>query len=209
MENSYYSFDKNQFHFIVLDGNDRRSENDKGYKQYIGAKQLDWLKKELTNSKYPIIIFSHQGLTTYEGGEDDSYGIENNDLIRELLESHNQLNPKTKVIASFNGHTHFDYAEEINGIWYITINSMSYQWMGEAYTHIRYSEEVDKNFRWIKYTAPHKEPLFSIVEISTEGFIKIDGKKTEWVGPSPWEVGYPEILKKYVRPEISKRLLYF
>lgn len=209
MENSYYSFDKNQFHFIVLDGNDPKHENDKGYKQYVGDEQLDWLKEELINSKYPIVIFSHQGLTTYQGGEDDSYGIENNGTIRALLESHNKMNPKAKVIACFNGHTHFDYAEEVNGIWYITINSMSYQWMGEAYTHIRYSPEIDEKFRWIKYTAPHKEPLFSIVEISSEGFIKIDGKKTEWVGPSPWEVGYPEFLKKYVRPEISQRLLYF
>ncbi len=209
MENSYYSFDKNQFHFIVLDGNDPKDENDKGYKQYIGAKQLAWLKEDLINSKYPIVIFSHQGLTTYHGGEDDSYGLENNELIRELLESHNKINPKAKVIACFNGHTHFDFAEEVNDIWYITINSMSYQWMGEAYTHIRYSEEIDEKFRWIKYTAPHKEPLFTIVEISSEGFIKIDGKETEWVGPSPWEVGYPEFLKKYVRPAISKRLLYF
>ena len=209
MANSYYSFDKNKFHFIVLDGNDPKDENNKGYKQYIGAKQLAWLKEDLIKSEYPIVIFSHQGLTTYHGGEDDSYGLENNELIRELLESHNKINTKTKVIACFNGHTHFDYAEEVNDIWYITINSMSYQWMGEAYMHIRYSPEIDEKYRWIKYTAPHKEPLFTIVEISSEGYIKIDGKKTEWVGPSPWEVGYPEFLKKYVRPAISKRLLYF
>ena len=74
---------------------------------------------------------------------------------------------------------------------------------------IRYSDEVDKNFKWIKYTAPHKEPLFTTVEISTEGYIKIDGKETEWEGPSPWEVNYPDSLKKYVRPAISKRLLKF
>lgn len=209
MQNSYYSFDKNQFHFVVLDGNDKMKDTDKGYKQYIGTKQVEWLKNELKNAEYPVIIFSHQGLTTYHGGEGDDYGVENNDEIRKILESHNKVNPKRKVIACFNGHTHFDFAEEVNDIWYITINSMSYQWMGEAYTHIRYSPEVDKEFRWIKYTAPHKEPLFTIVEISSEGYIKIDGKQTEWVGPSPWEVGYPEFLKKYVRPAISKRTLKF
>lgn len=209
MKNSYYSFDQNNFHFIALDGNDLKTENEKGYKQYVGSEQIDWLKKELLNSKYPVVIFSHQGLTTYHGGEGDDYGLENDKELRKILEVHNTSNPKTKVIACFNGHTHFDYAEQVNDIWYITINSMSYQWMGEAYTHVRYNDEVDKNFRWIKYTAPHKEPLFTIVEISTEGTIKIDGKKTEWVGPSPWEVGYPEFLREYVRPEISKRLLKF
>ena len=72
---------------------------------------------------------------------------------------------------------------------------MSYQWMGDDFMHIRYNDEVDKNFKWIKYTAPHKEPLFTTVEISTEGYIKIDGKQTEWEGPSPWEVNYPEDLE--------------
>jgi hypothetical protein len=86
---------------------------------------------------------------------------------------------------------------------------MSYHWLGDNYVHIRYSEEVDKNFKWIKYTAPFKEPLFTTVEISSKGTIKIAGKKTEWVGPSPWEIGYPESKKKYMRPAISKRNLKF
>ena len=208
MQNSYYSFDKNGFHFIVLDGNDKKDENAKGYKQYIGTKQLNWLKDDLTKAEAPIVIFSHQGLTVSPGAKGE-YGVENNEEIREVLELHNKQNPVSKVIACFNGHTHYDYAENINDIWYITINSMSYQWMGEAYTHIRYSPQVDKDFKWIKYTAPHKEPLFTIVEISTQGYISIEGKQTEWVGPSPWELGYPVELKKYVRPAISKRFLEF
>ncbi|KAA3614068.1 MAG: metallophosphoesterase [Calditrichaeota bacterium] len=209
MKNSFYSFDKNRFHFIVLDGNDPRNNSDKGYKQFIGEKQIDWLKQDLAGAKHPVVIFSHQGLTTYPGGEGDDYGLENGSEIRDILEQYNLQNPKTRVVACFNGHTHYDFAENINGIWFITINSMAYQWMGEEFTHIRYSTEVDKNFKWIKYTAPHKEPLFTIVEISTAGFIKIHGKQTEWEGPSPWELGYPEALKKYVRPQISERNLSF
>ncbi|MCA9731033.1 metallophosphoesterase [candidate division KSB1 bacterium] len=209
MPNSYYTFEKNNFHFIVLDGNDPKSENERGYKQYIGERQIKWLNNELANTKHPVVIFSHQGLTTYPGGEEEDYGVENNDQIRAIFEAHNKSHPAQKVIACFNGHTHYDYAENVNGIWYITINSMSYQWMGEAYEHIRYSEEIDKKFKWLKYTAPHKEPLFTIVEISSQGYIKIHGKQTEWVGPSPWEVGYPETLEKYVRPAISGRYLEF
>ncbi len=209
MTNSYYSFDKNQFHFIVLDGNDKADENSKDYKQYIGNEQINWLKEELTKSAFPVIIFSHQGLTTYPGGDGQDYGVVNNDVIRNILESHNEQSPKKKVIACFNGHSHNDYAENVNDIWYITINSMSYKWLGEDFEHIRYSEEVNKNFKWIKYTAPYKEPLFTIVEISSEGYIKIEGKKTEWEGPSPWELDYPSFTKKYVRPEISERILRF
>lgn len=208
MKRSYYSFDKNGFHFIVLDGNNKKNAEAKGYKQFIGPEQVDWLKKDLADTRHPVVIFSHQGLAYYHGPDED-YGVENFKQIQEILESHNTLNPGKKVIACFNGHTHIDFAEKINGIYYITITSMSYHWLGDKYVSIRYSDEVDKNFKWIKYTAPFREPLFTVVEISSEGYIKIAGKKTEWVGPSPWELGYPVEYKKYLRPSISERYLEF
>lgn len=208
MQTGHYSFQKNGFSFIVLDGNDKKNPEAKGYKQFIGSEQVSWLKTELAKASGPIVIFSHQGLSFYKGVE-ENYGVENYQQIQDLLAAHNAQNPTTKVVACFNGHTHLDWAENINGIWYITITSMSYHWLGENYESIRYSAEIDKNFKWIKYTAPFKEPLFTTVEISTKGTIKIAGKKTEWVGPTPWELGYPEEQKKYMRPAISKRNLKF
>jgi predicted phosphodiesterase len=208
MKSSSYSFNKNGFHFIVLDGNDKRNPEVKGYQQFIGPAQVDWLKAELAKATVPIVIFSHQGLAHYSSA-DEEYGVENYKEMQQILETHNAKNPQNKVIGCFNGHTHYDYAENINGIWYITLTSMSYHWLGDNYVHIRYSEEVDKNFKWIKYTAPFKEPLFTTVEISSKGTIKIAGKKTEWVGPTPWELGYPEAKKKYMRPAITKRNLKF
>jgi predicted phosphodiesterase len=208
MKSGYYSFEKNGFHFIVLDGNDKKDPEAKGYKQFIGPQQVEWLQTELAKTKYPVVIFSHQGLAHYSSA-DEEYGVENYKQMQQILETHNAKNPQKKVLGCFNGHTHYDYAENINGIWYITITSMSYHWLGENYECVRYSDEVDKNFKWIKYTAPFKEPLFTTVEISTKGTIKITGKKSEWVGPTPWELGYPESLKKYMRPAISERNLKF
>lgn len=209
MKSGHYSFVNSGFKFIVLDGNDPKNETDTGYKEFVGPEQVQWLKKELANSIYPIVIFSHQGLLKIPSTEKVPYGLENDVELREILEQHNRNNPKNKVIACFNGHAHCDNAEEVNGIWYVTINSMAYKWMDEAYTQIRYSDEIDKEFKWIKYTAPYKEPLFTIVEVSTKGTIKIHGKKSEWEGSSPWELGYPESMKKYVKPMIAERLLYF
>lgn len=208
MKSSYYSFNKNGFYFIVLDGNDKKNPEVKGYQQYIGQEQVTWLKAELKKATVPVVIFSHQGLAHYSSANEE-YGVENYKEIQEILENHNRQNPAAKVVACFNGHTHFDYAENISGIWYITITSMSYHWLGDNYQHVRYSYEVDKNFKWIKYTAPFKEALFTTVEISSKGTIKIAGKETEWIGPSPWELGYPEEKKKYMRPAISKRTLKF
>ena len=202
MTSSYYSFDINNFHFIVLDGNDKKFPELKGYQKYIGQEQAGWLRLQLQNVVNPVVIFSHQGLDTSEG-------IDNAQEIRAILETHNHQASTNRVIACFNGHSHNDSAEEVNGIWYICINSMAYKWLGEEYAFIRYSEAIDKNFKWIKYTAPYKDPLFTVVEISKAGYIRIAGKKSEWVGPSPWEVGYPEIHKPYTAPQITARELYF
>ena len=202
MNSSFYSFRMNGFHFIVLDGNDKKFPDQKGYREYIGPDQQTWLKKEIAEAKEPIIIFSHQGLG-------NKNGINNKEEVRAILEEHNETRRRSKIIACFNGHSHFDAAEQIKGIWYITINSMAYKWMGEEYPNIRYSEEVDKNFKWIKFTAPYKDPLYTVVEISTDGYIRIAGKKSEWVGPSPWELGYPEEFKAEIVPQITERELRF
>ncbi|MBL7973168.1 MAG: metallophosphoesterase, partial [Prolixibacteraceae bacterium] len=57
----YYSFDKNGFHFIVLDGNDKKNPEEKRYNQFIGPEQIGWLKADLEKANYPVVIFSHQG----------------------------------------------------------------------------------------------------------------------------------------------------
>lgn len=202
MASSFYTFDTNGFYFIVLDGNDRKFPEQKGYRKYMGPQQTDWLRTQLQHTTKPVVIFSHQGLGKIEG-------IDNAEEIRALLEAHNAWSKGNKVIACFNGHYHNDRAEKINGIWYICINSMAYKWLGDEYAHIRYSEAVDKDFKWIKYTAPYKDPLFTVVEISTAGYIRIAGKKSEWEGPSPWDVGYPEEHKPYTAPQITARELHF
>ena len=105
MKSSYYAFDKGGFHFIVLDGNDQKDPTVKGYKQFIGTSQLEWLKDDLSKTEYPVVIFSHQGLVSYHGAEAE-YGIENGEQVRKIIGDHNSMNPARRVIACFNGHTH-------------------------------------------------------------------------------------------------------
>ena len=197
----YYSFEKNGFHFIVLDGNDKKEPPQSGYSRFIGLEQQQWLKQDLVNTDLPTIIFSHQSL-------EDEGGVENGSEIRQILQNANQNSAKKKVIACFSGHHHIDYAAEINGIYYLQVNSMSYSWLGEKYQHIRYSKEIDKKYPTIKYTAPYKAPIFALVTIHSDGSIKIEGKKSEWVGPSPKEVGYPtENRENSIVPKIEDKNL--
>jgi len=196
----YYAFEKSGFHFIVLDGNDKTDPLQSGYARYIGEEQQQWLRRELANTPLPTIIFSHQSL-------EDKGGIANGEAIRKMLEDANQAAGRKKVIACFSGHHHIDYSREINGIYYIQINSMSYFWVGGDYQRIRYSNEIDRDYPWIKYTVPYRDPLFALVTLRADGTVRIEGTESEWVGPSPWDLGYPQDKKDRIVPRISTRRL--
>jgi predicted phosphodiesterase len=185
MPSRYYSFDKNGYRFIVLDGNEVNPspERPSGYSRYISEEQADWMLNEIREAENKVVIFCHQSL-------ENERGIENNGHIRSQLEEENMAAGYRKVIACFSGHHHTDYATEINGIFYIQINSMSYYWAGDEYKTVRYSEEVDSQFPWIKFTIPYKDPLYAFVEINSEAIV-LEGKETSFVGPGPEELGMP------------------
>jgi len=197
----YYSFDCNGYHLVVLDGNDYDASPNRpaGYARFIGKEQLQWLEADLEDTELPVLIFSHQGL------DNDLGGIFNATESRLVLERANKKAGYQKIQLVFSGHHHQDYHNTINGIHYIQINSMSYQWLGEEFQHIRYSEQVDENYPWIKFTVPYKDPLWALAEISSESF-RLYGKKTEFVGPSPEESGVDMSVFGYpVVPYISDK----
>jgi len=202
MPGRYYSFDKQGIRFIVLDGNEFNPSPDRpaGYSRYIGEQQLDWMIEQIKDASGRVVIFSHQSL-------ENEAGIENSQHIRALLEKENRLAGFNKIIACFSGHHHTDYATQINDIYYIQINSMSYYWAGSDYQSIRYSEEIDEEFPWIKSTIPYAKPLYAFVEINNES-ISIEGKKTSFVGPGPEKLGMPPTPENNpIIPEINNRKL--
>jgi 3',5'-cyclic AMP phosphodiesterase CpdA len=206
LERRYYSFDHGGWHFVVLDGNEKKPVKPApGYPRYIGAEQLAWLEEDLRKTSAPTLTFSHQSLA-------DPEGLENGAAVRQVLERANKEAGWPKVGASLSGHHHIDFACEINGVHYVQVNSMSYSWLGDKYAHVRYSAEVDKAFPSVKYTAPYKDPLFAFATLDPQGWISIQGVRSEFVGPSPWELGVPDKkgtaqAKNCLVPRISDRKL--
>ena len=203
-EGQYYSFDTRGYHFIVLDGNDEDTSQNRpaGYARYIGKQQLEWLANDLEKTSLPTLVFCHQGL------DNDLGGIHNATLSRMVLERANQEAGFKKVQFVFSGHHHQDYYNQINGIHYIQINSMSYQWLGDTHKHIRYSKEVDKSHPWIKYTVPYKDPIWAYAEITTDNTFNLFGKQTTFVGPSPKDLGVDENKLGYpIVPYISDKTI--
>jgi predicted phosphodiesterase len=212
IEKPYYSFDINGLHFVVLDCNfifdgqqyiDYENCNYHYYEAhqlpFLPPEQMKWLEKDIINASGPSIIFSHQSLS------DKVNGIQNRKDVWKLF---NKINKdKKRVVLSMNGHSHIDGMSEHGNIPFININSTSNIWLGSNYQTIRYSEEINEKYPYIKLTAPYKDPLFAVVTIDDNN-IRIDGAKSEFVGPSPYELGFPRSCSEYIStPFITDYLL--
>lgn len=199
MPSLYYSEDLGSIRLIVLDGNDPDSPTKKGgYDSFIGPDQQIWLIKELENSDKPILIVSHQPIAGI-------YTIDNSLEIQEILSSFS-----SKILLVLNGHAHVDQHIEVGGVNYVHINSASYYWVGEKLAHESLSSEIHQNHPSLQFTCPYQKPLFAVLTIDPKAKkIAIEGRKTEWIGPSPLELGYSILSEseqeKYLQPKISNR----
>ena len=179
MPSRYYKKNVSGITFIVLDGNDIGSPTYQGgYVSYVGEEQWVWLKEQLNNTEGPIIIVSHQPLA-------GAWAVDNAEEIQEILSS-----ASDKIILAINGHSHIDSLIRIKNIPYLHLNSASYQWVGEDFKHNSYANEIHEEFPWISSTCPYKDSLFATLTVDLANqSLKIEGKKSEWVGNSPAELG--------------------
>jgi 3',5'-cyclic AMP phosphodiesterase CpdA len=118
-ESTYYSFDSNGLHFVVLDANYNAdgSAHERGNFNWIDVniprQQLDWLKNDLASTPKPVIVFIHQQLD----GK-GQHTVKNAAQVRQILQG-NQ-----RVLAVFQGHNHAGHYSYLEGIHYYTLKGM-------------------------------------------------------------------------------------
>lgn len=192
MTSTYYSFDCGGIHFIVLDANycyvngeyipyDNGIYFDWSYDKpkplpYLPDFELEWLKKELADTEFPSVIFSHQMLRQGD--------------LKNYQEFHDIINAAPKgVIMCANGHLHKDNVTKLENTWFWNVNSMSNYWLDKPYEYMgRYTAEIDERYPNIRYVVPYRDAVFGIVTIK-DGVIDIKGRQSEFVGPTPAEQG--------------------
>ncbi len=144
-QRSYYAFDCEGIHFVVLDscfrsdGKPYGRKNSKWNDANIPSEQLEWLAADLKESDKPTIVFAHQRLDV-----SNDYGVKNNAEVRKLLEA------SGRVLAVFQGHSHKNDLKKIGGIPYCTLVAM------------------------IEGPGP-KENGYSLMEIDGDGTIRVKG----------------------------------
>ncbi|OAI53504.1 alkaline phosphatase [Planctomyces sp. SCGC AG-212-M04] len=118
-EKSYLSFDREGWHFVVLDacfrsdGQPYGRKNSKWNDANIPQAEVEWLEADLKANQRPTIVFVHQRLDV-----SNDHGIKNGPAIRKILEQSGQ------VQAVFQGHSHKNDYKEIAGIHYCTLRAM-------------------------------------------------------------------------------------
>ena len=118
-DKSFYSFNRNGVHFVILDacfrsdGKPYQRKNFDWTDPNISEEQVQWLEADLADTKMPTIVFTHQRL-------DDAgvYSAKNAAVVRNKLEASNN------VLAVFQGHSHKNEHQLIKGIHYCTMVAM-------------------------------------------------------------------------------------
>lgn len=201
MKSRYYSLEFKRIQLIVLDGNDTGSPAHKGgYPSYVGPQQQEWLKDELEKTELPVLLISHQPIAGI-------YTIDNALEMQDLLGKYSD-----KILLAINGHAHVDQHLVVKGVNYLHINSASYYWVGKGLAHESYPAEVHEKYPELAFTCPYSQSLFALLTLDLEkGEILLEGRKAEWVGPSPQELGISYLTEKErvenLIPGISSRTI--
>ena len=180
MKGRYYTENVNGLDLIVLDCNEKPKNHKAGYPAHVGRKQLEWLDTQLKTLKGPILVISHQPLA-------GPGSIDNADEVQALLNA-----AADKVLLAVNGHTHVDHVARAGKIAYLHVNSASYKWVGGSHRNKSYPSEIHSKFRWIEYTCPYRDSLFTTLTLDpVNGRIELKGRESHWVGKSPSQLAIP------------------
>jgi len=180
MKGRYYTENVNGLDLIVLDCNEKPKNHKAGYPAHVGRKQLEWLDTQLKTLKGPILVISHQPLA-------GPGSIDNAGEVQALLNA-----AADKVLMAVNGHTHIDHLARVGKLSYLHVNSASYKWVGGSHRNKSYSPEVHSKFRWIEYTCPYRDSLFTTLTLDpVNGRIELKGRESQWVGKSPSQLAIP------------------
>lgn len=116
---SYYSFERQGVHFVVLDACFRSDGQAYGRKNSawddanIPAAEVAWLREDLKKAEGHTIVLAHQRL---DGS--NPHCVKNSAEIRAVFAE------AKKVVAVFQGHSHQNDYREIDGIHYCTLAAM-------------------------------------------------------------------------------------
>ncbi|AUD06218.1 metallophosphoesterase family protein [Spirosoma pollinicola] len=131
----YRSFDKNGWHFIILDSVQPKPDG-KWYTGYIDTGQMDWLKADLakTNPKTPILVLSHipifspTGFFSETNVKEGMWNISAGLVLANTPDLLKLFYQYPNVKAALSGHMHLLDRVDYNGVTYLCNGAVSGNW---------------------------------------------------------------------------------
>ena len=185
MENDFYSFDRNGFRFIVLNSSNLLVDGEYIHyslgnyfkhpdkREYFSWQAIDWLAGILQESPLPCILFSHASLERESDGGDGS--VHNRDQVIPIIREANRRCPG-KVRMAINGHMHRNGLSIQEDVVYLDLNSTTFDWLPTP--HNFFPEEITGEYNLSQHTVIVNEPVHAVIELDTDGTVKIDGMKS-------------------------------
>lgn len=116
----YDSFDHGEHHFVVLHTVERKDVD-----VSIDEAQLRWLAEDLERASRPTIVFMHHGAADQDlRGNRWFEGLPHICLVKERRELRRILREHGDVLAVFNGHLHWNHVDVVDGIPFVTLQSL-------------------------------------------------------------------------------------
>ncbi|MFO0758367.1 MAG: metallophosphoesterase [Byssovorax sp.] len=116
----YRSFDRGGHHFVILHTRERKDLD-----VSVGEAQLGWLAEDLGQNPGPTIVLMHHSAADQDlRGNRWFEGSPHICLVRERRQIRRVLAEHRNVRAVFNGHLHWNHLDLIDGIPYVTVQSL-------------------------------------------------------------------------------------
>jgi alkaline phosphatase len=126
MEKAHYSFDKDGYHFAVLDACYKQDGTPYGRKNatydntFIPPEELEWLRADLAATNRPAIVLAHQRLDFNEADGRNNWNV----TVKNAPEVRKVLEESGRVRAVFQGHSHANDYREVGDIHYCVFRAM-------------------------------------------------------------------------------------
>ena len=115
-----YSFQRGGFHFTVLHTHERQDVD-----ITLGDDQLRWLEDDLARATLPVVILMHHSASDQDlRGNYWFEGREHVALVKERRAMRSILRASGKVRLVLNGHVHWNHLDVIEGIPFVTVQSL-------------------------------------------------------------------------------------
>jgi len=120
LDQLYHSFDRGGFHFIVLHTRERKDKD-----VTVGEEQLRWLHDDLTHTSLPTVVLMHHSAADQDlRGNRWFEGSPHICLVEERRALRTILRESNRVRAVFNGHLHWNHLDLVDGIPFVTLQSL-------------------------------------------------------------------------------------